>query len=128
MEGQFGRVDQLIETCPTKTYECVDMAYQRRVLAVHLSAMEALYELETAFLRFQSVFRDWNAQQVDALLTEGEPATDAAADSEVARRVADCVIIYRATSASRPTCLRSNWPRGSGCIPVARRSSTTWWS
>ena len=97
-EGQETAVTRLIETCPTKSYVCVDMAYQRRVWAAHWWAMEAIYQLETAVLRFQPVLQDWTDQQFDALLTEEDPsaAADEAAEREVAQRFADCVIYYRA--------------------------------
>ena len=96
--GKSSWVTQLIETCPRKSYTCVDMAYRYRVSAAHLCAMEALYDLETAFLRFLLLFRDWNDQQRDALLSEDEPGTEAdgVSEEEVARRFADCLITYRA--------------------------------
>ena len=79
------------------------MAYQRRVWLADLGAMKALYGLKTAFLRFQPLYREWTAQQVDALLTEGEPSpdepgpdADGGSVGEVARRFADCVITCRA--------------------------------
>ena len=63
---------------------------------VHLGAMEAMYDLETAFLRFHPLLREWTDQRLGALLTEGDPSTDAdPVEGAVARRFADCVVTYR---------------------------------